>query len=56
MPKKIYDIKPPKVAKKTEKDLKEFFAESKKPKKQSLFSEKKETQFCLVANFCCEFY
>ncbi|MGA2418252.1 MAG: hypothetical protein ABSF55_03375 [Candidatus Staskawiczbacteria bacterium] len=40
MPKKIYDIKPPKVAHKVEKDLKEFLAENKKTKKQNVRHKK----------------
>jgi hypothetical protein len=42
MPKKIYDIKPPKVAQKTEKDLKEFLSENKKPKRQSTRQKKEK--------------
>jgi len=33
MPRKIYDVKPPKVAKKVEKEIKEFLVEKKKPRR-----------------------
>lgn len=42
MPKKIYDIKPPKVARKIEKELKEFLGDS-KPKKRNARHKKEET-------------
>lgn len=35
MPRKIYDVKPPKVAKKVEKEIKEFLVEKKKPRRVS---------------------
>jgi len=45
MPKKIYDIKPPRVARKTERDIKEFLDKGKKKKPAAVVRHKKERQF-----------
>lgn len=61
MPKKIYDIKPPRVARKTENDIKDFLKESKKkaPRATSRKMARREEEkklpwkaFVLVGVFC----
>jgi hypothetical protein len=45
MTKKIYDIKPPRVAKKTEREIKKFIDEGKKKKPTAVVRHKKERNF-----------